>query len=304
MGKLLEGAQLDTAQIDRLIQTKGLENILTNRNLDQYFRLAQSGLLAITDSFNTNKSLSGAAPDLKDYGGYWGTENDTYRGTAGLDYIPREYLFDTRLMAQWAGFNEREAGAYHVMMNGSPAASEDAPAEPAAGGGKGMAVRSSTSKNLGAPPGGGGGYPPGGGGYGGGGYSPQNMNYFPQAEWNWAQQNLQGMAGADWLTPLFGANQRYREVVAYGTQELNELDNFQRQIMTEFQTLDMTTPEGQRRQFVLMQEVQSLGGRRQEIMDKMMRVQRYHDELMSGLKGLKDKASQVLDDIIRNTRVG
>jgi hypothetical protein len=39
-------------------------------------------------------------------------------------------------------------------------------------------------------------------------------------------------------------------------------------------------------------------------MDKMMRVQRYHDELMSGLKGLKDKASQVLDDIIRNTRVG
>lgn len=324
MRKQLESSNLNAADIDKLIQARGLENILTDKNLGQYFRNCQSFLGAITNPFPEGKALSAAVPDMLDYQSYWSKDLNTNHLVAGMDFIPNDYLHRPEQFGKWIGLNEREQTAYNAIYYGPPTTPQGAPAPAqgqgaggsgtggygggSSGGGKALSTGGGT-KALGGPPspppGMGGGYPPGGGGYGGGygggsGYASENLNFFPQAEWNWTQQNLQGIPGADWMQPLFTTTQQYREVVAFGTEQLNQLDQFQQRILMEFQTLDMTTPEGQRRQFVLMQQVQDLGSRRQEIVDKMMRIQHMNDEMIQGLKGLKEKAQEDLMAITRN----
>ena len=59
-------------------------------------------------------------------------------------------------------------------------------------------------------------------------------------------QGIQGQ-GADWLSPLFGTQRQFRDITGAGTQQLNELDKFQQDIMEEFGTLEPTQPTGKGR---------------------------------------------------------
>jgi hypothetical protein len=65
---------------------------------------------------------------------------------------------------------------------------------------------------------------------------------FPADEWNWAQDNLSGLSGADWMNPLFGTQNRYRDVTGTGIQNLNELNKSKRSIMHDLGTLQPTQP--------------------------------------------------------------
>jgi hypothetical protein len=65
---------------------------------------------------------------------------------------------------------------------------------------------------------------------------------FPADEKNWANKNVLGAPGADWMNPLFGTQKRYRGITGSGIQNLNEMNKSKRRIIDDFGTLQPKHP--------------------------------------------------------------
>ncbi len=338
----LEAMNLRKGDIDKMLAS-GQIGELTQRDYMQYFQLSWNALDSMTNRLweSDNKSMAGAPPGPGEYQGYFVDAYDIGKAMEGFDFISPTKLLDANQMGRWVNFSERELQAYQRWLGQDPAQGTAPASSPAGAGastpysgggssggsqggqggggssGKTLSVQGGGSKNLGAPPpppgmGAPGGYPPPppmGGGYpgGGGGSMSQDMNFFPQKEYEWFTQNLSGgpgnlNLGADWMSILFPMRGNMGSVMAGATEQLNSLDQFQRQMMTVYQGLDLANPADARKAFAIQQELQMLGGKRTEIVDKMMRFKTYYDENLKVVKEMKDEVLKGVQAIIQNIK--
>jgi hypothetical protein len=308
----LESSGIDQSNIDKIISSKTIENILADQPaLGQYFRNVAAAFKGLVDPEYDRKAVVGAVQSPDAFKEFYSKDRDTSQGVSFQDKIEGKYFSTPQLFLDEKILSPKQVEALKQLLSeGSFSSSGDNPNS--SGGsqntGKAYAVPGkaygSSGKTL--TDGGGGGssqsLPSWSEGRSSGDGSNVDLGRITDQQRDQIMSEVQGTPVAGLFGPLIDRDIRAREIYLNIFDRMNQSRTAREAILTEMNGIDPTTPEGQRQMYALRTKMEGMQLSDKEDQDLIVRLQQAQSAFLDLIKTLKDENYRTSQSIIANVK--